>query len=477
MNSRFKLLLVLFGAVTLHLSGCKDRLEDYTQITDPAMGVTLLEKIDSNPDLSTFSTYLQRTGYDQVIASSKKYTVWAPTNQALQGLDAAIVNDSASLSAFVGNHIVHQAYYTNMPAPELRLQALNGKFVKFYSTRLEDAEIQAANQFVGNGVLHVVNKAVLPRQNVWEFLQSTSYKQKEYIQGLNYTVLDPSKAEQTGVDPLTGKPIYKPGTGLVPRNYLFDKTGDLRNEEQEYTFILLADAALDAEREKFRPFTKGATPEEEERFASVYVLKDLAIKGLHTPDNLPEFLLSEDGVKIPMDKGAIISHHYTSNGIVYVMSAADVKIEDKILPVRVEGETPAGFSRTDKTNNIAYRIRRNPETQELFNDLYVFNHKVNRFHVRYHLPDVYSTTYKVYWVAPNDVQTLPFKQRFAVNDPASEAFPETDVPLKNFEEVYVGEFTVDNLGDLNIYIVGADNGVDQINSINVDYFRLVPQLP
>jgi len=477
MNLRIKILSVLFTLALFTFFGCKDEWEEHTGITDPEVSLTLLQKIQQNPELSKFHDFLVQTRYDKVLESSKKYTVWAPNNQALQNLDAAIVSDTAKLRQFVGNHIVTQAYFTNMPNPELRLKSLNGKYVKFYPAKLEDAEIVIANQYVSNGVVHVISKPVLPKQNVWEYILSTNYKLKDYVLSLDHLVLDAALAEQTGVEPLTGKPIYKPGTGLVSKNRLFEKTGHLANEDQEYTFILLTDAALDTERNKLKPYTKAATADSTEQLASLYVVKDLAFKGLYTPENLPDMLTSADGVKVPINKSAIISYQYTSNGIVYVMSAANVPLQDKILPVRVEGEAPTGFSRTDKSGNIAYRLRKDPNTGAMFNDIYISNHKIPLFHVRYDVPEVYSVKYKVYWVAPNDVQTVTFKQRFAVTNPESMAFPETEVKLDVYSEVYIGEFTASELSDMSFYIVAADNGVDQTNSINLDYFKLVPQLP
>ncbi|WP_205499779.1 fasciclin domain-containing protein [Rufibacter psychrotolerans] len=476
MTSKINTVLVLLAAFTLAFTGCKDAWEEETSITDQALRANLLQRVEENPDLSKFKEYLTQTGYDQVLASSKKYTVWAPTNQALANLDAAILNDPEQLKKFVANHIVNQAY-TRGQATELRLKTLNGKYVKFHGTRLEDAQLVQGDTWANNGILHVINKAVMPKMNVWEYVQTTAYQQKDAILALDYTVLDPNKAEQTGVDPSTGKPIYKPGSGVVAKNHLFDKTGHLGNEDQEYTFILLTNDALAAEKEKLKPYTNGGNPDSTDKLASLYVMKDLAFKGLYLPEDLPAFLYSEDGVKVPLDKSAIVDYQLTSNGIVYTMRAADVPLADKLVPRKVEGEEPVGFSRTDKAANITYRLRRNPETGQLFNDIYIFNHKVPLFHVKYQLANVYSGTYKVYWVAPNDVQTVKFKQRFAVNDPASEHFPETEVALDNFKEVYVGEFTVDQLGNLDLYIVGADNGVDQTNSISLDYFRLVPQLP
>jgi len=152
------------------------------------------------------------------------------------------------------------------------------------------------------------------------------------------------------------------------------------------------------------------------------------------------------------------------------------------MTIKREGELPDGFSRTDKSGNISYRLRRAPEDPEtnrpsyLFNDIYIFNHKVPLFHVRYNFKNVYKGKYKVYWVAPNDVQTVTFKQRVAFNNPYG-SYLEKVVPLKDYKEVEVGEYTVDEYGDLAVYIISDNNGTDGTNSINIDYFKLVPQLP
>jgi len=40
--------------------------------------------------LGKFSDMLVKTGYDKIISSSKTYTVWAPSDQALQALDPSM---------------------------------------------------------------------------------------------------------------------------------------------------------------------------------------------------------------------------------------------------------------------------------------------------------------------------------------------------------------------------------------------------
>ena len=458
------------------LLGC-NKYADETKVNDEALSQSLIQVIQQNSSLSRFNELLVKTGYDKILESSKMYTVWAPDNQTLQTLDAAVVNDADRLKQFVGNHIVNLAYYTNTPNPVLRIKTLNGKYIKFTATQFEDAGITSANKYVSNGVLHIINKVVIPKLNVYDYVNSTNYIEKTYINSLDYTAIDSSKAVQIGLDPVTGKPIYQAGTGLVTRNLLYDRVGDLRNEDQEYTFIVLTDAALEAERTKIRPYVQVAQTGITDRLSSLHVIKDLVIKGAYTQQQLTSIMVSADGVNVPINQNAILETHVTSNGIVYVMNAADVKLIDKIRPIKREGELPDGFSRTDKSGNIAYRLRLNPNTGQQFNDIYIFNHKIPLFNVRYNLKELYKVPYKVYWVAPNDVQTLTFKQRFAVNDPLSTAFTETDVPLKNYNQAFVGDYTPAQFGGITAYVVAANNGVDATNSINIDYFILVPQIP
>lgn len=470
-------IFVLLVSLQCIMAGCKDPWNDHSELNEPLLGKNLLEVIGKDPDLSRFKELLARTGYDKTLASSYKFTIWAPQNSALEQLDESVLNDTARLKQFVGNYIVSQPYSTKISdTVTLRLKTLNGKYVKFGAKKLEGIALVRQDLFAGNGILHVLNGIVYPKQNILEYMNNTSFKQKDYIKSLEYDAIDSARAEQIGVDPVTSKPIYKPGTGIIKKNYLFDKTGGLADEGQEYTVILLQDDAIDAELAKFQPYTGGDHPLVDNAYT---VLKDLVFRKAIDIDTLKSAeLISDDGVRVPFRKDAVLEKIKTSNGFIYRMSSAPVALADKIMPVRREGETPDGFSRTDKAGNIALRLRRAPlsEGAYLYNDIYVFNHKVPLFHVKYNFHKVYKGKYKIYWVAPNDSQEQAFKQRIAFNNFNGDYLEKT-VPLKDYSEVEVGEYTVDKYGDLTVYIIADNNGTDGINSINLDYFKLVPVLP
>ncbi|MCX6335086.1 MAG: fasciclin domain-containing protein [Bacteroidia bacterium] len=486
--------IFLFLFIAIVLSGCNDKWEDHNQIQDPVLADNLLEIIVNNSDLSTFAGYLAATGYDEVIASSKVFTVWAPTNQALANLDPAIVNDGSLLKQFVANHISNQAYFTRNANPLLTIRTLNGKNVLFTKTMFEEANITAADLFTGNGVLHIVDMAIVPKLNAWEFLNNSAASlQKTFLQSQNYTYRDLSQAEIIGIDPKTGNPIYKEGTGYFSENYFLRSVTDLSNEDGKYTFVILTDAAFSAEKTKIAPFytvsISGATPARNafvtDSLTTWDIVKDLVFVGDYSVDNLPDTLISYDSLKVHLDKTAIVETHKVSNGVVYVMSSIKYKMSGKLKPVIIEGENYvaytnavpplAAYANTNGTRSI--RTRRNPYTNADFTEIYFSGHSTSAYWIHY-LPTVNAVKYKVYWVAVRDFNTTGtityFTQRVAFKDRTVVSIPYKQVDLLNYNEVYLGEYTPANYGALDTFLVSFTSTTNTLNSLVLDYIKMVP---
>jgi uncharacterized surface protein with fasciclin (FAS1) repeats len=162
------LLLLAIGMSTV-FTACK-KWENHNAVTDAQLSKNLMDEINQDASLSTFSGYLVKTGYDKVIASSKTFTVWAPNNTAMQSVDQAILNDTIRLKQFIGNHIANQSYATTEVQTSMRVKIFNGKNVTFTRTTFEEANIVQANKYVGNGILHVIDKAIVPKLSIWEYL-------------------------------------------------------------------------------------------------------------------------------------------------------------------------------------------------------------------------------------------------------------------------------------------------------------------
>ncbi|HET7896048.1 MAG TPA: fasciclin domain-containing protein, partial [Flavisolibacter sp.] len=305
---------LLLGGVLL--AGCK-KWEDHNAITDEALSKTLAQQIKEDVNLSKFSELLIKTGYDKVIASSKTFTVYAPTNTALANLDAAIVNDTAKLRAFVGNHIATQRYVTTALGTPQRIPMLNGKYQNLLNKTIDNATIVEADQQASNGALQVIDKMLPVLSNGWEALQtnpSIPAAQKTYMLSLFRKIFDSAHAVQTGVNPTTGEPVYQPGTDSVQTNLFWQNVYDLRNESGQYTLFVLTDAAWNSELNKYSPFCATITnnADSTKAFASWTVVKDLAAEGTYNATATTDTVLSKFNVKVPVDKASVVQTIKTS---------------------------------------------------------------------------------------------------------------------------------------------------------------------
>lgn len=461
------------------LLGCSKINDTKNDITNPSLKQNLFELISANSDLSSFAKYLVQTGYDKVISSSKNYTVFAPVNSSLATLDPTIINDPIKLKLFVGNHIATQLYRTSDVNASTRIGMINGKFSNMLKTKLEDANIKSADNYASNGLLQVVDQYVPALENCWEFINNNAnatQKQKAFMLSLFKNVFDLSKAVVVGIKPNTGEPIYQAGTDSIFTNLFWNKVHDLKQEQKQFTFFMLTDAAWDGEIAKFTPYFSTSTADSTSQVTSWNVVKEFAVDTLYNPTSIPDTIISKFGTKLPVNKANIVKTIKTSNGIVYVMNKMDVQPASKFKTIVVEAENYNATS-IDRRSNTYFRDRNNALTGLDYKDVLVLNHGVALFNIRYDLPEIPSIKYKAYWVAVNDFQTVSFTQKLGIGTAASTIFPYTTVDINKFNEIYIGEFTMAKYAPiLNIFLVAANSTTAAANPLVCDYIKLVPSL-
>jgi len=452
-NKNIFRLLITFFVGNLLLSGCK-KWEDHNAITDPNVSKDLFHRIQDNPDLSKFAELLTKSGYDKTIASSQNFTVFAPVNAALTSLDPAIVADDVKLKLFVGNHITNQIQTSN-PTSQVRLHMMNGKYVNLQNGKFDDASITTADQFAKNGYLHIINKMVPALSNAWGFLQADPLmpsKQKNFLLSL----------------------VDSTAANTFLRNVL-----DLRDEQKQFTFFVLVDTGWDAEVVKYKPYFVTGTVDSTTNLASSAVVSDLAIEGVYQSATIPDTILSKFNTKIGIDKSAILQSIKVSNGIVHIMSKLPVLPKHKFKQYVIQGEN-YDFSRVDRRNVTYFRDKYNPLTSTDFTDVLVFNHDVAQFYLGYRLRNVPSLKFKAYWVALHDNinnNTGTFRQMLGIGTPTATTLPYITVQPNNFNEVYLGEFTLSSfMPFLNVHLTADNSTNDDANKITVDYIRLEPVL-
>ncbi|MBA0883583.1 fasciclin domain-containing protein [Flavobacterium undicola] len=465
------------GLLTIALVSCSNPWEDRENNGDANLSVTLSEAITNTTEVSQFGQLLVQTGYDKVLAASKTYTVFVPTNEAMDQVDDAILNDPEALKKFVANHIALTAYSSIRTKAQEKIKMLGDKYLLFKgATMIDDATIVTADHYAANGVFHIINKALTPKLNIWQYINSNSGSaMSQYLLSLKNINIYTSDAE--------AKANAVPGAlaDSLTNSYL-KNVYNLNNEKNSYTLFLMQDAGYSTEVDKMKPYLTVATPEGTAALASYFTVRDMAFPNAYELNQLPATLTSRFGVEFPVDKTQIVGNPiHLSNGVIYIMKKVDVSLTKRLLTTKIEGEKNYGYVGT--RTPILYRDRIDP-FGVLFNDIMVQTPARAKFTLTYYAKDImYSTKYKVYWRAIND-QSGTFQQQLAIGGNydvttnnivnMTTTFPLITVPFKNYDEILLGEFTKTNAN--NTDLISLIGGTSSTSALTLDYLKFVPVL-
>ncbi|GEC70984.1 Uncaracterized surface protein containing fasciclin (FAS1) repeats [Flavobacterium flevense] len=477
------------SVLTLAIISCSNPWDDREDNGDSNLDSNLTEAITNTTETTQFAELLVETGYDKVLAASKTYTVFVPTNAAMAAVSDAILDDPEALKQFVANHIALTAYSSERNEEETQIKMYSNKYLTFQgNTMIDDATIVTADQYAANGVFHIIDTPLIPKLNIWEYVNSVSESNQTAAYLLSLKAFNIYQSDSIG------KVVSEEnGAGYLAdslTNSYLRNVYNLNNEKNSYTFFLMEDDGYNAEVDKMKPYLIKTSIDPIVRdstatYAQYFTLRDMAFHGKYELDELPATLVSRFGVEVPVDKTQIVEEIHLSNGIVYVMRKVDVPLEKRLLTTKIEGENNGPYFNFIRSR-MFYRDRTDLSGL-FFQDIFVQNPGSPLPWITYNAKDFYSTTYKVYWRAINDIQTNVFQQRLliygkseVVNDATVFSqtialFPYMNVELDNYEEVFIGEFTLGEAQDIDfISLVGANTGTNGNNSLTLDYLKFIP---
>lgn len=457
---------------------CSDSWDEHARDNEGLTNAPLLERLETEPESSEFMKLLRSSGVDKVLDGNNAYTVFVPENNRVQAALASLPDDAESLANFVKNHIAVSTHRLNASADTVRLNMLSGKTLDFVNGQIDGAAFSKSNQAGADGIYHIITAALTPRQSLWEYINDHNDDlQNAFILSLNaYNLYDTSVVE----DP----------ADLYLNNEFLRQVGDVRDENQKFTYFILKDADFTAEAQQLLPYVNYRNHADSSYAISQYeIVKDLLFNQAYSKENLPAMLLSASNVSFPVDKSAISQSVRLSNGWVHVLDRATLPLVNKLVDTYVQGEDSWGFSES-VTASTFHRVRKDP-FGEFFTDIMVQNHGVSSLEIRYRTPRMYSTTYDVYWRALNDIQSNVFQQQvgiFEFDTRPSEAdpdllvraqihqFPYTNVERNDYNEVYLGEFDLADYNRIVPVLRAMGTTANGNNTLVLDYLRFVPKL-
>lgn len=258
-NSKFFCGLFTLIALVSLSSGCDNDIYDQHYLEkDVDLNMDINTLIASDADLSVFKGLLQETGYDSVISNSQSYTVWAPTDAALENLSQEIKNDPELLEAFVSNHISLFSFTSGDAAKEdLLIKMMNGKYIQFTNegeSKFAGVSVTEGDFLTNNGILHKLSSYVEVKSNIWGYLNENAPHFQilmDYLEPFNTLVFDESLSTAIGTNSLGGT-VYD--SVFVESNSYFDIVGNLNSEEERSSFVGLTDEVYNEAFDSIRTY-------------------------------------------------------------------------------------------------------------------------------------------------------------------------------------------------------------------------------
>lgn len=222
-------------------SSCKSDWDDHYDYSGSTGRKNLMTLIASDENLSKFMNVLRQTGTDTMLLGNQTYTVWAPNNQALAGIDLA---DQAAMRRLVSNHIAH---FSNPTSTTGGIQMLNGKTMQYNGPSMfNGAGITEANIAAENGLLHKLSDQIPYKYNIRELMDAEEHFSvvSAFVEQFDQKVYDERNST-----------IYD--SVFVDYNPLLEDTkygiGDIADEDSLFTMILPVNAAWQREVERVAP--------------------------------------------------------------------------------------------------------------------------------------------------------------------------------------------------------------------------------
>ncbi|WP_319507436.1 fasciclin domain-containing protein [uncultured Methanolobus sp.] len=173
----YKVIVALLIATTLLLSGCAEQNSEEDMVTEE-MGADDMEAEEMNivetavaaGSFNTLVTAVQAAGLDETLSGEGPFTVFAPTDEAFaelpEGTLEGLLEDKEALTSVLTYHVVAGEAMSGDLSDMMVLETVQGEEVTIYITdgnvMVNDANVVQADIETSNGVIHVIDKVILP---------------------------------------------------------------------------------------------------------------------------------------------------------------------------------------------------------------------------------------------------------------------------------------------------------------------------
>lgn len=148
----------LLGLLAVSLAGCASMQPQ-----------NVVQVIGADPNLSTLSKLISDAGLNETLSSAGPFTVFAPSDEAFKAVPAKTMSELAGNKDMLKQFLTYHVVPVKAASAEVKagnVKTLNGANVAVAKTAnfvtVEEALVTGADKTATNGVVHVIDRVLLP---------------------------------------------------------------------------------------------------------------------------------------------------------------------------------------------------------------------------------------------------------------------------------------------------------------------------
>lgn len=236
--------IIAAAAVSMGMWACTDWDDHYDQADSAAggTGASIWATIESRSDLSDFAELLKKVGYDEKLASSQTFTVWAPLNGEFDKDELNAKSDSVLEAEFIKNHIARGLFNATGVVDNESVHLLNGKIKRFNGSgttyTMGGSELDERNISLGNGLLHTLKQDMEFEPNLYEYMKVSDNTSDiaDFFAKYEIKEIDPDKSV---AGPTVNGNLTYLDTVYSERNEMLERlSASMDEEDSSYTMVV-----------------------------------------------------------------------------------------------------------------------------------------------------------------------------------------------------------------------------------------------
>ena len=148
----------MLGLLAISLAGCASMQPQ-----------NVVQVINSDPELSTLSKLIADAGLSETLSGTGPFTVFAPTNDAFKAVPAKTMAELAANKEQLKRMLTYHVVPAKSAAADVKpgnMKTVNGANVAVARSAtfvtVEEALVTGADKTATNGVVHVIDRVLLP---------------------------------------------------------------------------------------------------------------------------------------------------------------------------------------------------------------------------------------------------------------------------------------------------------------------------